>query len=167
MLYLEIAIALLLVILIIIEYKRLALLKAHTAKGVAHEESAIPQSETGKAQDCDALHEHIEEEISKLKRYNTYSVTHMNFTMNLDAVDVAKKLKDFVRKSDRVFACKHKVYIFFPFTKDSHSIRQKIEKRILNHLQGEYDKEVKFITVKFQGFKYDPELNIDLFPKLP
>jgi hypothetical protein len=164
MIYLEAAIALLLAILIIIEYKRLQLLKSRDSD--SQQEHAQNSESISSAQGREGLSEHIEEEISKLKRYNTYSVTHMNFTMNLDAEDVAAKLKNFVRKSDRVFACKHKVYVFFPFTKDSQAIRQKIEKRILNHLSSEYEKEVKFITVKFQGFKYDPELNIDLFPKL-
>ncbi|MGM0622629.1 MAG: hypothetical protein ACQESH_01280 [Campylobacterota bacterium] len=162
----EIVIVVLLTLLLIIEFKRLQILKANKKQ---HKNEKNGQNEhatvaTTIQTDCTGLKRHIEEEISKLRRYSSYTLTMMDFTLNLEPDLVAQKLQTFVRKSDRVFICNSKVYLFFPFTQDGPQIRQKIENRILTHLEGEFDKEVKFITMKFNGYKYDPELKDEEFP---
>jgi len=113
---------------------------------------------------CEILMKHINKEKSKLRRYNTYTLTLMDFTTNFDANDVAVKLQTFIRKSDSVFACGDKIYIFFPFTRYDSKLKEKIENKVLTHLRNEFKKEVKFITTKFYGFEYNPKLRDEEFP---
>ena len=161
--YFEIVVITLLVLLLIVEYKRYQVARREN-------ESAKPSTNGSDVQStyspnlANQLIEYIEEEKSKLRRYNTYSMTLMDFSVNLDGDEVAKKLKTFLRKSDRVFTHKNKVYIFFPFTRYDTALKSKIENRVLTHLQSEFEKEVKFITTKFYGYKYDPELRDEEFP---
>jgi|GEM_PF-6068829 len=170
--YFEIAVTVLLALLLIVEFKRLQLAKSHNHTAAAtpqtpakEDKSVQPQKSTPVvASECEHLKDTIEEELSKLRRYNTYSLTLMEFSINLDAHKVSEKLKEFVRKSDRVHTCNNKLYLFFPFTRYNSSLKEKIENRVLTHLQGQFDKEVKFITTKFYGFKYDPELRDEEFP---
>lgn len=162
--YFEIAVIVLLALILVVEYKRYQILRSHK-NGVEDEVNGVQDEKNGaNGNSCEQLIEHIEEEKSKLRRYNTYTMTLMDFSANLDADEVVSKLRTFVRKSDRVFTCKNKVYIFFPFTRYDSTLKSKIENRVLTHLQSEFEKEVKFVTTKFYGFKYDPELRDEEFP---
>ena len=166
----ETVVIVLLVLILVIEYLRYSAAKK-LSNSTAHpnaSSASVPQSVSSShgSGDCHFLKTCIDEEISKLRRYNTYSLTLMDFTLNLDADMVAKDLEEFVRKSDRVFVCRNKIYIFFPFTKDSSEVRKKIEKRIFTHLQAEHGDDVRLITVKFRGFVYDPELKPEEFPAI-
>ncbi len=163
-LYIEIAIALLLLVLIVIEYKRFTAQKqvAATDRDASGSAAYKRQKTTHNNMGCTFLESHIDEEVSKLQRYSSYGVTLMNFSMNADPADILHELRDFIRKSDRIFVCEDKVYIFFPFIQDDQNTRIKIENRIVGHLEKQLKKKLQFTNLKFQRFEYDPQFKREL-----
>jgi len=102
----------------------------------------------------------IEQEISKVERYEDYSFCLVALVFEEYPSALQDDIRTFVRKSDSVYTFDKKIYIIFPFLHVDSAFEEKINSKLVAHIELNHQ-DSKLLNVTIQECNIHESICID------